>query len=203
MRLPPFRDGFLKHLRLDGERVFLRPQRAKDWRPWSRLRLSSRDFLAPWEPTWPADALTRHADRRRVRAQLLESRQGLGYTLHIFRHQDHALLGAITLGQIRRGVALTATLGYWIGEPFARQGYMAEAMELIMRFAFRELGLHRLEAACLPSNDASQALLKRLGFREEGMARGYLRIAGEWRDHLLFARLSEDNSPLPRGEVRA
>lgn len=193
MRLPPFRDGFLKHLRLDGERIFLRPQRGKDWRAWSRLRLSSRDFLAPWEPTWPADALTRHAYRRRVKAQLIESRQGLGYTLHIFRHQDHALLGAITLGQIRRGVALTATLGYWIGEPYARQGYMAEAMELIMRFGFRELGLHRLEAACLPSNDASQALLKRLGFVEEGIARGYLRIAGEWRDHLLFARLADDN----------
>jgi ribosomal-protein-alanine N-acetyltransferase len=192
MRLPPFRDGFLRHLRLDGERIFLRPMRAKDWRSWSRLRLSSRDFLVPWEPTWPADALTRHAYRRRVRAQIAESRQGLGYTLHIFRHQDHALLGAITLGQIRRGVALTATLGYWIGEPHARQGYMAEAMELVMRFAFRELGLHRLEAACLPSNEASQALLKRLGFREEGMARGYLRIAGEWRDHLLFARLAED-----------
>lgn len=192
MRLPPFRDGFLRHLRLDGERIFLRPMRAKDWRSWSRLRLSSRDFLVPWEPTWPADALTRHAYRRRVRAQIAESRQGLGYTLHIFRHQDHALLGAITLGQIRRGVALTATLGYWIGEPYARQGYMGEAMEMIMRFAFRELGLHRLEAACLPSNEASQALLKRLGFREEGVARGYLRIAGEWRDHLLFARLSED-----------
>jgi ribosomal-protein-alanine N-acetyltransferase len=192
MRLPPFRDGFLRHLRLDGERIFLRPMRAKDWRSWSRLRLSSRDFLVPWEPTWPADALTRHAYRRRVRAQIAESRQGLGYTLHIFRHQDHALLGAITLGQIRRGVALTATLGYWIGEPYARQGYMGEAMEMIMRFAFRELGLHRLEAACLPSNEASQALLKRLGFREEGVARGYLRIAGEWRDHLLFARLAED-----------
>jgi len=192
MRLPPFRDGFLRHLRLDGERIFLRPQRAKDWRAWSRLRFSSRDFLAPWEPTWPADALTRHAYRRRVKAQLAESRQGLGYTLHIFRHQDHALLGAITLGQVRRGVALTATLGYWIGEPYARQGYMGEAMELLMRFAFRELGLHRLEAACLPSNDASQALLKRLGFQEEGLARGYLRIAGEWRDHLLFARLADD-----------
>jgi len=195
MRLPPFRDGFLKHLRLDGERIYLRAQRAKDWRSWSRLRLSSRDFLAPWEPTWPADALTRFAYRRRVKAQIAESRQGLGYTLHIFRHQDQALLGAITLGQIRRGVALTATLGYWIGEPFARQGYMAEAMELVMRFAFRELGLHRVEAACLPSNDASQALLKRLGFREEGLARGYLRIAGEWRDHLLFARLNDDPAP--------
>jgi ribosomal-protein-alanine N-acetyltransferase len=192
MRLPPFRDGFLRHLRLDGERIFLRPMRAKDWRAWSRLRLSSRDFLAPWEPTWPADALTRHAYRRRVRAQIGESRQGLGYTLHLFRHQDHAMLGAITLGQVRRGVALTATLGYWIGEPYARQGYMAEAMDLVMRFAFRELGLHRLEAACLASNEASQALLKRLGFREEGMGRGYLRIAGEWRDHLLFALLAED-----------
>lgn len=196
MRLPPFRDGWLTHLRLDGERVFLRPMRGKDWRPWSRLRFHSRDFLLPWEPTWSSDALTRGSYRRRLKAQNLDSRQAMGYTLHIFRHQDLALLGAITLGQIRRGVAQTGTLGYWIGEPHARQGYMTEALALTLRFAFRELGLHRVEAACLPSNTASQALLRRSGFREEGLARGYLRIAGEWRDHLLFARLSDD----PPGE---
>ncbi len=192
MRLPPFRDGWLRHLRLDGERIFLRPMRGKDWRQWSRLRFDSRDFLLPWEPTWPPDALTRGAYRRRVKAQNFDSRHGAGYTLHLFRHQDLALIGAITLGQIRRGVAQTATLGYWIGEAYARQGYMTEALGLMLQFAFRELGLHRVEAACLPSNEASQRLLRRVGFREEGLARAYLRIAGEWRDHLLFARLYDD-----------
>ena len=195
MRMPPFRDGWLRHLRLDGERLYLRPMRGKDWKAWSRLRLSSRDFLKPWEPTWPADALTRHSYRRRLRMQNNDARHGYGYTLHIFRYQDHQLLGAIPVGQIRRGVAQAATLGYWIGERFAQQGYMTEALGLVLRFAFRELGLHRLEAACLPSNRASQSLLRRLGFQEEGLARAYLRIAGEWRDHLLFACLAEDGLP--------
>ena len=195
MRIPPFRDGWLKHLRLEGDRVFLRPMRGKDWRAWSRLRFSSRDFLMPWEPTWPPDALTRGAYRRRLRMQNNDARHGYGYTLHIFKRSEQQLIGAITIGQIRRGVSQAGTLGYWIGEAYARQGLMTEALSLVLAFAFRELGLHRIEAACLVSNDASQALLRRLGFQEEGMARQYLRIAGEWRDHVLFARLSDD--PLP------
>jgi len=192
MRLPPFRDGWLKHLRLDSGRVFLRPMRGKDWRAWSRLRFSSRDFLMPWEPTWPPDALTRHAYRRRLRLQNTDARHGYGYTLHIFRLADSQLIGAITIGQIRRGVAQTGTLGYWIGEAYARQGYMTESLRVLLSFAFRELGLHRIEAACLPGNEASQALLRRLGFQSEGVARQYLRINGDWRDHLLFARLADD-----------
>lgn len=192
MRMPPFRDGWLRHLRLEGERIYLRPMRGKDWRAWARLRFSSEHFLVPWEPTWPPDALTRGSYRRRLKLQNQASRQGVGYTLHIFRRDDNVLIGAVTVGQIRRGVAQSCTLGYWIGEPFARQGYMTEAIALVLRFAFRELGLHRVEAACLPSNEPSQRLLRRLGFQEEGLARQYLRINGEWRDHLLFARLAED-----------
>ncbi|MBC6404868.1 MAG: GNAT family N-acetyltransferase [Rhodospirillales bacterium] len=192
MRLPPFRTGFLRQLKLEGARVTLRPMRSKDWRQWSRLRATSRHFLTPWEPIWPADALTRGAYRQRLKISDTEGRGGHGYTLHIFRREDEALMGAITLTHIRRGVAQMGTLGYWIGEPYARQGYMTEALELVARFAFRDLGLHRLEAACLPGNQPSQRLLRRLGFREEGLARSYLRIDGQWADHLLFARLSDD-----------
>lgn len=192
MRLPPFRANFLRHLRLEGDRVYLRPMRGKDWRQWARLRRDSRDFLTPWEPLWPADALTRGAYRHRLKMANAEARVGLGYTLHIFLREDQRLIGAITLAQIRRGVAQMGTLGYWVGEPYAARGYMSEALDLVARFAFADLGLHRLEAACLPSNEPSQRLLRRLSFREEGLARRYLRINGQWQDHLLFARLADD-----------
>lgn len=194
MRLPPFRAGYLRQLKLEGASVVLRPMRGKDWRQWSRLRSQSRSFLTPWEPTWASGSLTRGAYRQRLKLANHEARNGQGYTLHIFHNDDDMLMGAITLAQIRRGVAQMATLGYWMGEPYAGQGYMTESLELVVHFAFRELGLHRIEAACLPTNEPSQRLLRRVGFREEGLARAYLRINGEWRDHLLFARLAEDKS---------
>ena len=99
--------------------------------------------------------------------------------------------GGITLRNILRGVAQTGTLGYWIGEPHARRGYTLEAVDALARFAFGRLGLHRLEAACCPDNDASRRLLLKAGFELEGRARGYLKIDGRWRDHLLFGKVRE------------
>lgn len=156
------------------------------------MRAESRDFLVPWEPTWAYDALTRSAFRRRLRMYRAEMRQGIGYSFLIFRQSDEVLLGGITLSNVRRGVAQTASLGYWVGAPFSQQGYMTEAIACILRFAFKDLGLHRVEAACLEANVASKSLLRKSGFREEGFARGYLRINGRWQDHVLFALLRDD-----------
>ncbi|MEO1194371.1 MAG: GNAT family protein [Pseudomonadota bacterium] len=192
MRISPFRAGFLRNFKLEGERVMLRPMRGKDWRQWSRLRAGSRHFLTPWEPLWASDALTRGAYRQRLKIANAEGRLGQSYSLHIFLKTEQTLIGAVTLGQIRRGVAQMGSLGYWIGEPYAQKGYMSEALGLVLHFAFRDLGLHRIEAACLPTNLPSQSLLRRMAFREEGLARRYLRINGEWHDHLLFARLADD-----------
>lgn len=192
MRLPPFRDGWLRQLRLEGPRVFVRPMRGKDWRNWALLRGESRDYLVPWEPTWPVDSLTRGAYRRQVKSHLHDARLGAGYALHVFRSDDQVLMGSIRITNLRRGVAQMATLGYWIGQRYARHGYMTEALRLVVDFCFRELGLNRVEAACIPTNDASRRLLERVGFRQEGLARSYLRINGEWRDHLLYATLRED-----------
>ena len=186
-------------LDLEGERVRLRPPRRGDWRAWSRLRGQSRSFLEPWEPSWPEDALTRTAFRRRLRQTDFERDSGLGYSFLIFRREDQALLGGITISNVRRGVAQSANLGYWIGQPYARQGYMAEALSAVLDFAFAHLELHRVEAACLPGNRASQGLLRKVGFSEEGYARRYLRINGQWQDHVLFAILRED----PRGVAGA
>jgi len=178
--------------RLAGRRVYLRQPEDRDWRAWADLRELSRDFLVPWEPSWPADALSRESFRRRLRRYGMDWREDAGYSFFIFRIGDNALLGGATLGNVRRGVAQSATLGYWIGEPHARQGYMSDAVRATVAFAFASLQLHRLEAACLPSNAASQGVLRKLGFRQEGYAAKYLRINGEWCDHLLFALLAEE-----------
>lgn len=173
-------------------RVRLRPGRPRDWRAWARLRGQSRNFLAPWEPTWPSDALSRAAFRRRLQQYAAEMRDGQGYSFLIFRKSDRALVGGISISNVRRGVAQSASLGYWIGAPYARQGYMSEALTAVLDFGFTTLGLHRIEAACLPSNEASQGLLRKVGFHEEGYAREYLRIDGVWRDHVLFGVLRTD-----------
>ena len=176
-------------------RVRLRPPRPRDWRAWAALRARSRAFLTPWEPTWPEDALERTAFRRRLRHYAEEMRHGRGYTFLVFRAADGVLVGGISLMNVRRGVAQTGTLGYWIGAPYARQGYMSEALLAVLDFAFDRLGLHRVEAASLPHNVASQGLLRKAGFSEEGYAREYLRINGAWQDHVVFAILNHD----PRG----
>lgn len=207
MLLPPFRGNQWRSLRLERPRVYLRPPQQKDWKTWSEVRQKSREFLSPWEPTWPYDALTRGAFRRRVRAYNQEMRQGSSYSFLIFRNSDEALLGGVTLSNIRRGVAQTASLGYWIGEAHARQGYMSDALAAVLDFSFGPLGMHRIEAACLPRNAASRALLTKMGFQEEGFARQYLRINGAWQDHVLFAILRDDprkdpDSKRPTARVR-
>jgi ribosomal-protein-alanine N-acetyltransferase len=118
------------------------------------------------------------------------------YPFLIFREGDDVLVGGLTLGQIKRGVAQSATLGYWMGLPFAGKGLMSRSVRAMTGFAFTSLRLHRIEAACLPHNEASIKLLERNGFKREGLARAYLRINGLWQDHFLYALLETDPLPL-------
>ena len=179
-------------LAVRGDGVLLRLPRNSDYRQWSDLRHHSRDFLQPWEPSWPEDDLTRAAYRRRLAVYTREIELGGAYPFFIFRPDDEALVGGVTLSNIRRGVAETATLGYWIGQPFVRRGYATAAVRAVCRFGFGRLGLHRIEAACLPSNDGSRGVLDNCGFEHEGLARAYLKINGTWRDHLLFGLISSE-----------
>jgi len=180
---------------VEGKRLYLRRPRVGDFRQWAQLREQSRTFLTPWEPTWHGGALTRESYRRRLRRAQQEWREETGYGFLLLRKSDGALLGGLTLGAVRRGVSDSCVLGYWLGAPFARQGLMTEAVHCALDFAFDRLGLHRVEAACLPANLASRGLLLKCGFREEGIAREYLRINGAWADHVLFAILSSDHRP--------
>lgn len=179
-------------VRLHGPRCLLRPPRSDDWGQWAELRSESRAFLQPWEPTWPADALTRAAYDARLRRAGQEWRDDSAYSFFIFDPAGQMLVGGLSFSNVRRGVAQAAMMGYWVGRPFARRGYVAAAARLALAFAFGPLKLHRVEAACLPGNAASRGLLTKLGFVEEGVARGYLRIDGAWRDHMLYALLDAD-----------
>ena len=181
---------WLPHVRVDG--IHLRPPHMGDYAAWAELRALSRDHLTPWEPQWTRDELSRDAFRRRVRHFQRELREDLGYAFFLFRDLDDRLLGGITLSNVRRGVTQAAAVGYWIGKPFAGRGLMTKAVSGVVRFAFEELKLHRLEAACMPSNAASIRVLEKNGFQREGLARRYLKINGVWQDHLLYATLADD-----------
>jgi ribosomal-protein-alanine N-acetyltransferase len=180
---------------LNGQGVLLRPPRPSDYMAWAWLREESRDYLQPWEPAWVEDDLSRAAYRRRLGVYAREMELGTAWPLFIFDPLDEALLGAITLSNIRRGVAETGTLGYWIGQPHAGRGVGTAAARAMLDHAFGALNLHRVEAACLPTNHASRRVLEKAGFRQEGLAKAYLKINGRWADHLLFGVLSEEIAP--------
>jgi ribosomal-protein-alanine N-acetyltransferase len=174
-----------------GDRVWLRVPQMSDYAEWAQLRGASEAFLRPWEPEWSPDELTRSAFRRRLRHYQRDMRDGIGYAFFLLRNGDNSLLGGATLTNARRGVSQSISIGYWVGAPYARQGYMTAALRVLVPFVFENLGFHRLEAACLPSNAASRALLEKCGFRHEGLARKYLRINGQWQDHLLYAAIDD------------
>lgn len=177
---------------LTGKRVLLRPARMEDWSSWAEVRRVSQRFLEPWEPTWASDSLTQQAFRRRLRALQRERLAGTSSGLLMLDRLEGHVIGGITIADIRRGVAMSCSVGYWVGEPYARRGFMSEGVSVILTHIFETLRMHRVEAACLPANEASQRLLRRLGFFEEGLARGYLKIDGRWQDHRLFALLEQD-----------
>jgi [ribosomal protein S5]-alanine N-acetyltransferase len=176
---------------IEGDGIVLRTPLIGDFGDWAALREASRDFLTPWEPIWPSDDLTRGAFRRRIKRYAEDLRTDQGYAFLVIRNSDGALVGGLTLANIRRGVAQAGSLGYWMGLPFVRQGYMTAAVRAIVPFAFTTLRLHRVEAACIPTNIGSIKLLENTGFSREGYAREYLCINGTWQDHLLYARLRD------------
>jgi ribosomal-protein-alanine N-acetyltransferase len=189
---PPF------DTQLIGPRVLLRMGDPADWKSWRGLREMSRDFLVPWEPSWPENGMTYGYFCGLLRRNWRDWRQGNGYAFLIFMRADPdtaaTLLGGIGLNDIKDGIAQKGTLGYWLGRPHTGQGYMTEAATLVCNFAFRALRLHRVEASCLPRNESSLKLLRRIGMEEEGYAKSYLQINGRWEDHMLLGKMAERTS---------
>ena len=179
---------------LTGQRVILRAPRNRDYEQWRALRRDSREFLKPYEPRWTEADLNRQAFGARLVRGQAEARKGTDYSFLIFQYHrggSEVLVGGLTISNIRRRAAQFATLGYWMGEQFAGQGLMSEAVATVLPFFFNELGLHRLQAAFLPHNTPSRRVLEKNGFKEEGYAENYLQIDGKWADHVLFALTRE------------
>ena len=188
-----------RKLSIKTERLLIRPAKHSDYRSWIALRGSSRDFLIGWEPAWSNDHLSRTSYYNRVYWANRSISSGSAFPFFIFQRKDKDLIGAITIENIRRGPSRSGTLGYWIGEQYARQGFMREALMTVVHFAFSVLDVSRMEAACLPENKASRALLESIGFKYEGVGQSYLQIAGRWRTHVLYAMLRSDR----RGKTTA
>lgn len=172
---------------LENGPVSLRAASFEDHEAWAALRMTSRPHLTAWEPDWRDEEMTQKAFRNRVKAYWREMRRGNALPLFVFRKRDDTLVGGVSLTNIRLGASRSATIGYWIGSPFIRQGLTHAAVVAMLDHAFGAMQLNRIEAACQPENIASRQLLEKIGFQKEGVARDYLFINGAWRDHFLFA----------------
>ena len=184
--------SLLSKKKLTGQRVFLRPPKRRDALKWQKLRMASKSFLVPWEPAWDASSCSRRAFIRYFKSSNYLANMDRAYSFLIFKSDDKSLLGGINIGNVRRGVAQSASIGYWIGINHARNGYMKEALKLLIPSLFVDLRLNRLEAATLEDNVASRNLLKNIGFKKEGILRKYLKINGSWKDHVLYGLLESD-----------
>ena len=186
---------------INTERLCLSPPQPSDYRIWADTRRQSRDFLAPWEPAWPNDALSLAGFNRRITAQCEDWNADRAYHFLIWQRAAPILVGGIALTNIRRGVAQAGTLGYWLAADQTGQGQMTEALLGVIDFAFGTLDLNRLEAATMLTNAPSQQLLARVGFSQEGQASDYLKIAERWEDHTLFG-LTRRQWSADAGEAR-
>lgn len=181
-----------KYPTIKTDHLILRLPESRDHRAWAELRKVSADFLDPWEPIRNAKYLSQPAFQNRVIWARRAANEKRAMNFLIFRSEDDSLVGGITLDNIQGGVSRACTVGYWIGQPFARQGYMAEALNASVQYAFNVMDISRVQAGCLPENAPSRALLEKSGFKYEGVAQSYLQIAGRWRNHVLYANLRRD-----------
>jgi ribosomal-protein-alanine N-acetyltransferase len=173
-------------------RLLIRAPERADYTAWAEGRRKSREHLERWEPLWPADALSKEDWSRRLRAWRGGWRDDRAYVFLIFMREGGKILGGVSITNVRRGPAQMGSLGYWLLEEAAGQGYMSEAVERVCHWCYAELGLARIEAGTLDENVRSQQVLERCGFEKEGRARAYLEIGGRRRDHILYARVLED-----------
>ncbi|WP_411820155.1 GNAT family protein [Hyphococcus formosus] len=174
--------------------VVLRSAMVSDYPAWHALREQSREHLTRWEEKWAPHQATLSSFKRRLRSYERDRKRGGGLSLLIFRQSDDTLLGGVTLTNIRYGASRSGLMGYWLGEKFTGRGYATAAVNAVIHHAFEKIDLNRIVAACQPENGASQKLLENCGFSQEGIARNYLKINGEWRDHLIYSKIASDGS---------
>ncbi|MFC9433780.1 GNAT family N-acetyltransferase [Nocardia sp. NPDC057030] len=180
-------------IRVSAGEVTLRPVRLRDAAAWSRIRLQDRAHLEPWEPTgrgaWEA---RNHASNWPSLWSSLKAEARRGAMIPLVIEVDGAFSGQLTVGNIVRGALRSGWIGYWVAKELSGQGVATAALALGLDHCFGPIGLHRVEATVRPENLASQAVLRNVGFREEGLLRRYLDVDGAWRDHLLVGITVEE-----------
>lgn len=179
---------------LYGKRVMLRPLAAQDFRAWSEVRQRNADWLTVWEPRRPdqlADPTTnRSAFNARCQQRDRDRTSGTAYQFGLFI--DRQIAGEVNLNNVIRGAMQSGTVGYWIDQRHAGHSYVAEAVVVVMQFAFEQLQLHRMEICIVPRNERSIRIMEKLAIREEGVAQRYLEINGVWEDHVRYGITIED-----------
>ena len=179
-------------LNINTERCYLRLPNLRDFENWVNLRRKSEDFLSKWEPERDRNFYSMALFRSRVKWAKKKFNERKVIHAFIFRREDGLFMGAVTLDNVRRGAAQSGSIGYWIGEPFQKKGYMFEVVKALIFYVFKNFELSRVEAATLPENQASRRLLERAGFKYEGVSQSYLQISGRWRNHVMYSLLRDD-----------
>lgn len=181
-----------------GRRIVLRPLLASDFDAWREVRLHNERWLLPWEPRRPASmpdpTRDRHAYEARCAARERERATDHAYPFGLFLNGEHGLqlIGEVNLNNVTRGALQSATIGYWVDQRHAGNGYVAEGVVAAMRYAFEQLNLHRLEICIVPRNTNSRRVMEKLAIREEGTALRFLEIAGVWEDHVRYGITVEE-----------
>jgi ribosomal-protein-alanine N-acetyltransferase len=171
----------------------IRPTRPGDANEQLALRLANRAHTEPWDPRRPESFFSEPGQRLELDLDQRSRAAGTAYAFAILALEpQERIIGRVALANVARGPWQNATLGYWVDAAACRQGHATRAVRLILRYAFGELGLHRVQPAILPRNAASIRVAEKAGFRREGLARGYLKIAGHWEDHLIYALTREE-----------
>ena len=183
--------------RIRARRVVLRPLAPADFDVWREVRLHNEGWLVPWEPRRPASlpdpTRERHAYEARCSARERERATDHAYPFGLFLGGDELqLIGEINLNNVTRGALQSATIGYWVDQRHAGNGYVAEGVVAAMRYAFEQLSLHRLEICIVPRNTNSRRVMDKLAIREEGTALRFLEIAGTWEDHVRYGITVEE-----------
>jgi ribosomal-protein-alanine N-acetyltransferase len=178
-------------MRADGSKVYVRALLISDAPELLELRLRNTDFLRSWEPRRPEPGYTLEAQEAQLRYMVESAALDRSYHFGLFM-LDETMVGTITLSNVARGAWQNATVGYFVDEAHNGKGFATEAIGLVVRLAFSEIGLHRVQAGVMPRNPASMRALEKAGFRREGVSPHYLQIAGVWEDHVMFAITQED-----------
>lgn len=181
---------------LSSDRLLLREMTLRDQLAWIDLRNANAMWLKPWDPTNPLGTPEPMSFRQMLAAKRAAAHAGTGYswvmTLPQLHSKNPPIIGQISVSGIQYGAARTASIGYWIDSSHAGFGLMPEACALVIDHCFQTLALHRLEINIRPENAASLRVVQKLGFRDEGLRKGFLHIDGAWRDHRTFALNREE-----------